>query len=180
MMSAPAPASSQIQITLPDGSAKSLPRGATGADVAAAIGPGLAKDALAIQVDGKMWDLDRPIEADAKVRIITRKDEEALEMIRHDAAHMLAMAAQELFPGTKIAIGPPIEDGFYYDMDPPQPFTPEDLPRIEARMRELVKEDLPVHREVWARDKATKHYEQRNEDYKVELIRDLPPGEDGT
>jgi len=175
-----APHQANIKITLPDGSVKGFARGITGNDIAAAIGPGLAKAALAIEVDGKMWDLTRPIEADARVRIITRKDAEALEMIRHDAAHMLAMAVQELFPGTKIAIGPPIEDGFYYDMDPPQPFTPEDLPRIEARMHELVAENLPVHREVWARDKATKHYEQRNEDYKVELIRDLPPGEDVT
>jgi threonyl-tRNA synthetase len=169
-----------VKITLPDGSVKTFARGVTGSDIAAAIGPGLAKAALAIAVDGKMWDLTRPIEADARVRIVTRKDAEALEMIRHDAAHILAMAVQELYPGTKIAIGPPIEDGFYYDMQPPQPFTPEDLPKIEARMHELVAEDLPVHREVWARDKATAHYEKAHEDYKVELIRDLPPGEDVT
>ena len=169
---------SDIRIILPDGSSKSFAAGVSGAEIATSIGPGLAKAALAAEVDGKLWDLDRPIGHDARVRIITRKDDEALEMIRHDAAHMLAMATQELFPGTKIAIGPPIEDGFYYDMDPPQPFTPEDLPKIEARMHELVKADLPVHREVWPRPEAMAHYEQAHEDYKVELIRDLPANED--
>ena len=133
-----APHQSQIKITLPDGSQREFARGVSGEAIAASIGPGLAKAALAIEVDGKLWDIYRPIEADARVRIITKKDAEALEMIRHDAAHILAMAVQELYPGTKITIGPVIEDGFYYDLDPPKPFTPEDLPRIEKRMHELV------------------------------------------
>jgi threonyl-tRNA synthetase len=175
-----APTQSQIKITLPDGSVKALPRGVTGEGVAAAIGPGLAKAALAIEVDGKLWDIYRPIEHDARVRIVTKKDREALDMIRHDAAHILAMAVQELYPGTKITIGPTIEDGFYYDLDPPKPFQPEDLPKIEKRMHELVAADLKTHREVWPRHQATKHYEKANEPYKMELIRDLPLEEDVT
>ena len=111
-MSSPASAA-QVNITLPDGKVLTLTRGATGADVAAAIGPGLAKAALAVEVDGKQWDIFRPIEHDAKLRIITRKDPEALDLIRHDTAHVLAMAVQELFPGTQVTIGPSIEDGFY-------------------------------------------------------------------
>ncbi|HSZ73921.1 MAG TPA: TGS domain-containing protein, partial [Rhizomicrobium sp.] len=105
----------QLTVTLPDGKAMNFARGATGADVAAAIGPGLAKAALAVEVDGKVWDLFRPFEGDARIRIITRKDPEALELIRHDAAHILAMAVQSLYPGTQVTIGPTIEDGFYYD-----------------------------------------------------------------
>ena len=126
----------------------------TGAEIAAAIGPGLAKAALILEVDGKEWDLFRPIEQDAKIRIITKKDAEALELIRHDAAHVLAMAVQELYPGTQVTIGPAIEDGFYYDFARDEPFTPEDLPKIEAKMHEIVKAGLPTRREVWPRDKA--------------------------
>src|SRR5690349_23036149 len=112
-------------------------RGVTGSEIAASIGPGLAKAALILEVDGKQWDLFRPIEHDAKIRIITRKDPEALELIRHDAAHVLAMAVQDLYPGTQVTIGPAIEDGFYYDFVREQPFTQDDLARIEARMREI-------------------------------------------
>jgi len=115
-----------VNLTLPDGKVLNFTRGVTGAEVAAAIGPGLAKAALAITVDGKEWDIFRPIERDAKIRIITRKDAEALELIRHDAAHVLAMAVQELFPGTQVTIGPAIEDGFYYDFARKEPFTPDD------------------------------------------------------
>src|SRR6476661_6524321 len=168
----------QVNLTLPDGKVLNFTRGVTGAEVAAAIGPGLAKAALAIAVDGKEWDIFRPIERDAKVRIITRKDPEALELIRHDAAHVLAMAVQELFPGTQVTIGPAIEDGFYYDFARDVPFTPEDLPKIEAKMHEIAKADLPTRREVWPRDKAIEHFERIGEHYKAQLIRDLPPGED--
>jgi len=167
-----------VTITLPDGKALTFARGVTGAQIASAIGPGLAKAALILEVDGKQWDLFRPIEHDAKIRIITKKDPEALELIRHDAAHVLAMAVQELFPGTQVTIGPAIEDGFYYDFARDTPFTPEDLPKIEAKMREIIKRDLPTRREVWQRDEAVAHFTGMGETYKAELIQSIPPGED--
>jgi threonyl-tRNA synthetase len=173
-----APAAASIAITLPDGKVLTFARGVTGAQIASAIGPGLAKAALVIEVDGKQWDLSRPIERDAHVRIITRKDPEALELIRHDAAHVLAMAVQDLFPGTQVTIGPAIEDGFYYDFARDTPFTPEDLPKIEAKMREIVKRDLPTRREVWSREKAVRHFKEMGETYKAELIEAIPEGED--
>ncbi len=176
-MSAPASVAN-VNITLPDGKVLTFARGVTGAEIAASIGPGLAKAALILEVDGRQWDLFRPIEHDAKIRIITKKDPEALELIRHDAAHVLAMAVQELFPGTQVTIGPAIEDGFYYDFARDVPFTPEDLPKIEEKMREIVKRDLPTRREVWQRDKAVAHFKGIGETYKAELIESIPPGED--
>jgi len=176
-VSAPA-SSANVTITLPDGKAMTFMRGVTGAEIAAAIGPGLAKAALILEVDGKQWDLFRPIEHDAKIRVITKKDPEALELIRHDMAHVLAMAVQELFPGTQVTIGPAIEDGFYYDFARATPFTPEDLPRIEEKMREIIKRDLPTRREVWPRDKAVAHFKGIGELYKAELIESIPAGED--
>ncbi len=176
-MSAPASVP-QIQVTLPDGKAMTFARGTTPGEVAAAIGPGLAKAALIAEVDGREWDLFRPLEGDARLRIVTRKDPEALELIRHDTAHILAMAVQELFPGTQVTIGPAIEDGFYYDFARNEPFTPEDLPKIEAKMHEIVKRDLPTRREVWPRDKAIAHFESIGEQYKAQLIRDLPADEE--
>ena len=174
MSAAPA----QVTMTLPDGKALTFPKGVTGGEIAAAIGPGLAKAALIITVDGQEYDLFRPIEQDAKIRIITRKDQEALELIRHDAAHLLAMAVQDLYPGTQVTIGPAIEDGFYYDFARDTPFTPDDLPRIEARMHEIVKAALPTRREVWPRDKAVAHFQEMGEKYKAELIASIPSGED--
>ncbi len=174
MSAAPA----QVTVTLPDGKALTFPKGVTGGEIAAAIGPGLAKAALIIMVDGQEYDLFRPIEQDAKIRIITRKDPEALELIRHDAAHLLAMAVQDLFPGTQVTIGPAIEDGFYYDFARDTPFTLDDLPRIEARMQEIVKAALPTRREVWPRDKAVAHFQEMGEKYKAELIASIPSGED--
>ena len=171
-------AAPKVNITLPDGKVLNFTRGVTGAEIAAAIGPGLAKAALIVEVNGKQWDLFRPIETDAKLRVITRKDPEALELIRHDAAHVLAMAVQELFPGTQVTIGPAIEDGFYYDFARATPFTPDDLPKIEAKMREIVARDLPTTRAVWPRDEAIKHFEEIGENYKAELIRDLPADEE--
>ncbi|MBI3675760.1 MAG: threonine--tRNA ligase [Proteobacteria bacterium] len=165
-------------VTLPDGKAMTFTRGVTPGEVAAAIGPGLAKAALIAEVDGKPWDLFRPLDHDAKMRIITKKDPEALELIRHDAAHVLAMAVQELFPGTQVTIGPAIEDGFYYDFARDTPFTPDDLPKIEAKMREIIKRDLPTRREVWPRDKAVQHFKDMGENYKAELIASIPAGED--
>jgi threonyl-tRNA synthetase len=153
-------------------------RGVTGAEIAAAIGPGLAKAALVLEVDGAQWDLFRPIEHDATIRIITKKDAEALELIRHDAAHVLAMAVQELYPGTQVTIGPAIEDGFYYDFARETPFTPDDLTKIEARMHEIIKRDLPTRREVWPRDAAIAHFKGMGELYKAELIESIPVGED--
>ncbi len=156
----------------------SFPAGVTGAEVAAAIGPGLAKAALAAEVNDRLWDLFRPIDTDAQLRIVTRKDPEALELIRHDAAHVLAMAVQDLFPGTQVTIGPAIENGFYYDFARDEPFTKDDLARIEARMREIVEEDVPTRREVWPRERAIEHFENIGEHYKAELIRSIPATED--
>ena len=168
----------KVNITLPDGKVLTFTRGVTGAEIAASIGPGLAKAALIVEVNGKQWDLFRPIEQDAKLRVITRKDPEVLELIRHDAAHVLAMAVQELFPGTQVTIGPAIEDGFYYDFARDTPFTPDDLPKIEAKMREIVAKDLPTKRVVWPRDEAIKHFESIGETFKAELIRSLPADEE--
>ena len=173
-----AAAGSSILITLPDGKTMTFPSGVTGGEIAASIGPGLAKAALILEVDGQEWDLFRPIEQDAKIRIITKKDPEALELIRHDAAHVLAMAVQALYPGTQVTIGPAIDDGFYYDFAREEPFTPEDLPKIEAKMHEIVKADLPTRREVWPRDKAIEHFKDIGETYKAELIESIPAGED--
>jgi threonyl-tRNA synthetase len=161
-------------ITLPDGSARDFAGPVTGAEIAAAIGPGLARAALAMQVDGALQDLSREIAADATVKFITRKDEAALGLIRHDAAHVLAEAVQALYPGTQVTIGPSIENGFYYDFARNQPFTPDDLPVIEAKMREIIAANAPFTREVWDRDAAVAFFAARGERFKAELIRDLP------
>ncbi|MFT8242624.1 threonine--tRNA ligase [Roseomonas sp. BN140053] len=161
-------------ISLPDGSSRSFPGTVTGTEVAAAIGPGLAKAALAMRLDGELVDLSTRIDRDAAVRFVTRRDPEALEMIRHDTAHVLAEAVQDLFPGTQVTIGPPIEDGFYYDFARNEPFTPEDFAAIEARMREIVARNSGFVREVWPRAEAIRFFEERGERYKAELIRDLP------
>ncbi len=176
-MSAPASAD-HIVITLPDGKTLTFPRGVTGGDIAASIGPGLAKAALILTVNGEEYDLFRPIDHDANIRIITKKDPESLALIRHDASHVLAMAVQELFPGTQVTIGPSIDDGFYYDFARDTPFTLEDLAKIEAKMHEIVKADLPTRREVWPRDKAIEHFKSIGEKYKAELIEGIPEGED--
>ncbi|MBB2202937.1 threonine--tRNA ligase [Gluconacetobacter tumulisoli] len=164
-------------ITLPDGSVRRFDGPVTGTTVAGAIGPGLARAALAMEIDGKLVDLSREIEDDASVRFVTRKDEAALEMIRHDAAHVLAEAVQSLWPGTQVTIGPSIENGFYYDFYRNEPFTPEDFPVIEARMREIVAANASFVREVWPRDEAIRFFEDRGERFKAELIRDLPVDE---
>jgi threonyl-tRNA synthetase len=171
-------APAQVTVTLPDGKALTFDRGVTGTDVAAAIGPGLAKAAMIILVNGKEYDLFRPIEEDAQVRIITKKDPESLELIRHDMAHVLAMAVQALYPGTQVTIGPAIEDGFYYDFARETPFTPEDLPKIEDEMRKIIKAALPTRREVWPRDQAVEHFKGIGEKYKAELIASIPSNED--
>ncbi len=142
-------------ITLPDGSQRSFEQPVSVHEVAASIGPGLAKAALAGRVDGVLVDTSYRLERDASLAIVTSKDEEtALELLRHDAAHVMAQAVQELYPGTQVTIGPAIENGFYYDFARDEPFTPDDLERIEARMHEIVKRDLPIVREVWDREEA--------------------------
>jgi len=164
-------------ITLPDGSVRHFDGPVTGTTVAAAIGPGLAKAALAMEVDGQLQDLSRVIEADARLRFVTRKDNEALELIRHDSAHVLAEAVQELFPGTQVTIGPSIENGFYYDFHRNEPFTPEDFPAIEAKMREIIARNAGFERIVTTRHEAIALFEAKGEKYKVQLIQDLPQGE---
>ena len=138
-----------INVTLPDGSVRELPDGASPMDLAEGISKSLAKAAIIAQVDGQDWDLKRPLDGDAQVAIITRKDDKALEVIRHDTAHILAQAVQDIFPGTQVTIGPAIEDGFYYDFAREEPFSPEDFDAIEKRMAEIVDADLPFEREVW-------------------------------
>ena len=164
-------------ITLPDGSIRQFDGAVTGTDVAAAIGPGLAKAALAMQVDGKLVDLSEPILSDAALRFITRRDPEALELIRHDAAHVLAEAVQELFPGTQVTIGPSIENGFYYDFARNEPFTPEDFAAIEAKMREIIGRGARFQRSVVSREEAIELFKKKGERFKVELIQDLPESE---
>ena len=163
-------------VTLPDGSKRQFNAPVSVRDVAASIGAGLAKAALAGRVDGILVDTSFVMERDAELAIVTSKDEEtALELLRHDAAHVMAQAVQELYPGTQVTIGPAIENGFYYDFARDEPFTPEDLERIEARMHEIVKRDLPIVREVWDREQAKQVFAELGEHYKVEIIDDIIP-----
>ena len=167
------------QITLPDGSRRQFDAPVTVAQVAQSIGAGLAKAALAGRVDGRLVDTSHLINADAELAIVTNKDEAALELLRHDAAHVMAQAVQELYPGTQVTIGPAIEHGFYYDFARDEPFTPDDLAKIESRMHEIVKRDLPIVREVWDREQAKALFGGIGEDYKVAIIEDIiPPGEE--
>ena len=170
-----------FKIALPDGSVREMPEGSTPADVAAAIGPGLAKAALAAKVDGEVRDLHRPFESDSKLALITSRDEaDALELVRHDFAHILAEAVQKLFPGTQITFGPATEDGFYYDFAPTAdhgPFTEEDLPAIEAEMRRIIAADEPLVREVWTRGEVRNFFEKSGEAFKAEWVMELPEGE---
>ncbi len=168
-----------VNVTLPDGSVRQFDAPVTVAQVAASIGAGLAKAALAGKVDGRLVDTSHLIEHDAALAIVTAKDAEALDLIRHDAAHVMAQAVQELYPGTQVTIGPAIEDGFYYDFAREQPFTPEDLTAIEKRMDEIVKRDLPIVREVWSREEAMRVFAELGESYKVQIIDEvIPKGEE--
>ncbi|CAI3926733.1 Threonyl-tRNA synthetase (ThrS) (PDB:1NYQ) [Commensalibacter communis] len=166
-----------LSITLPDGSIRQYEGTVTGLTIAQSIGAGLAKAALAMEVDGKLVDLSLEITEDSSVKFVTRKDEAALELIRHDAAHILAQAVQELFPGTQVTIGPAIENGFYYDFAREEPFKPEDLENIERRMHEIVTRNEAFIRQVMPRDEAIQYFEKIGEYYKAELIRDLPETE---
>ncbi len=173
-----------LKISLPDGSVREMEAGSTPADIAAAIGPGLAKAALAAKVDGEVRDLNRPFEGDAELALITAKDEEdALELVRHDYAHVLAEAVQALWPGTQITFGPATSDGFYYDVMAPssrEPFGMDDLPAIEEKMREIIKADKPLRREVWSRQRLIDKWEAEGESFKAEWARTLPEGEELT
>ncbi|MCB1897484.1 MAG: threonine--tRNA ligase, partial [Rhodocyclaceae bacterium] len=166
------------QITLPDGSVRSFEQPVTVADVAAEIGTGLAKAALAGEVDGRLVDTSHVIDGDARLAIVTDKDAAGLDLIRHSTAHLLAYAVKELFPDAQVTIGPVIENGFYYDFAYKRPFTPEDLAQIEKRMKELAKQDIPVAREVWPRDKAVEFFKSIGEHYKAEIIASIPSDED--
>jgi threonyl-tRNA synthetase len=167
-----------VAITLKDGSVRSFDGPVEGAEIARAIGPRLAKDALAIVVDGEMKDLAHRVDRDAKVEILTREDPRALELLRHDAAHVMAEAVQELYPGTQVTFGPATETGFYYDFARAEPFTPEDLEKIEARMHEIVKRDEPILRQVLPREEAIRFFQEKGEKYKAEHIGNLPREEE--
>ena len=167
-----------VALTLPDGSIRKFNGAVSGVELATDIGPGLAKAAIAVVVDGEVKDLTRKISHDAEVSIVTRKDEQALELIRHDTAHVMAQAVQQLYPGTQVTIGPSIEDGFYYDFAREEAFTPEDLEKIEDCMMGIVDADEPFIREVWDRDEAIKIFANMGEKYKAELIEGLPIDED--
>ncbi|WP_445193642.1 threonine--tRNA ligase [Sphingomonas sp. Tas61C01] len=174
--------SAMFRITLPDGSVREVAPGTTPADVAAAIGPGLVKAALAARIDGQVRDLNRPFEGDTQLALVTARDEkDALELVRHDLAHVMAEAVQKLFPGTEITFGPATDDGFYYDFAPKErPFTEEDLPAIEAEMREIIARNEPFVREVWSRQQLIDRWTQQGERFKAEWAADLPEGEELT
>ena len=165
-------------ITLPDGNNLDFPKKVTGLEVAEKISKSLAKQAMVISVDGELKDLDFIIDKNCSVKIFTSKNDEGLETIRHDTAHILAMAVQELFPGTQVTIGPVIQNGFYYDFARKEPFTEEDLKNIEDKMKEIVDRDEKTKREVWDRDKAIQHFKKKGESYKAELIENIPKGEE--
>jgi threonyl-tRNA synthetase len=163
-----------VAITLPDGSVRNFDKPVSGAELAASIGPGLAKAALALVVNGEKKDLAHVIGGDAAVAIVTRDSEGALELLRHDAAHVMAEAVQELYPGVQVTFGPSTEDGFYYDFYREEPFTPDDLVKIEKRMGEIVDRDEAITREVWDRDEAIRFFKERGENFKAEHIETLP------
>jgi len=167
-----------ISLTLPDGSRRPFDRPVSGAELAAAIGPGLAKAALAIKIDGNLKDLSVPIERDARVEIVTRDHSDALELLRHDCAHVLAEAVQELYPGTQITFGPAIENGFYYDFARNEAFTPDDFAKIEQKMREIVDRDEKITREIWSRDRAVNYFRDHGESFKAEWVSQIPADEE--
>ncbi len=167
-----------IKITFPDGNFREYEAGIDGFAIALSISKSLSKKAVALKVDGKLCDLSRQLDEDAGIEIVLRSDEEAIDLIRHDTAHIMAQAVQELFPGTQVTIGPTIEHGFYYDFDPKHPFSTEDFPKIENRMREIVKRDEKFVREVWDRNEAINYFKEHGEDYKAELIEAIPEGDE--
>jgi threonyl-tRNA synthetase len=167
-----------IEFLFPDGAARRYEEGATGRDIAASLSKSLSHEAVLVRVDGRLFDLDRPLFAGGHIEILKRDHADVLDTLRHDASHVMAQAVQELFPGTQVTIGPAIEDGFYYDFARETPFSLDDLPKIEARMREIVDRNEPIRREVWNRDEAIAHFTALGEIYKAEIVRDLPAGEE--
>jgi threonyl-tRNA synthetase len=169
---------SMISVTFPDGASRQFKSGTSGAEIARSISPSLAKRTVAMAVDGVISDLADPIERDVRIEFLSREDPRALELIRHDCAHVLAEAVQSLYPGTQVTIGPVIENGFYYDFYRPEPFTPEDFPAIEKRMRDIIARDAAFTKEVWTRDQAKSYFETAGEAFKIELVDTIPTGED--
>src|SRR3974377_1719125 len=163
-----------VTLTFPDGARRDYPNGNTGLDIAKGISPSLAKRTVAMALDGTLHDLSDPIDQDARIEFLGREDARALELIRHDCAHVLAEAVQSLWPGTQVTIGPVIENGFYYDFFRNQPFTLEDLPVIEKKMKEIVARDKPFSKEVWSREQAKKTFREMGENFKVELVDAIP------
>ena len=170
--------SEKIIITFPDGNKKEVDKGINGLDLASQISKSLAKESVAIKINNEIKDISLPINSDASVAILKRDSDEALELIRHDCAHVMAEAVQELFPGTQVTIGPAIENGFYYDFARDEPFTVADLPKIEKRMHDIIQRNKYFVREVWSKEESIKHFKDKGEDYKVELINDLPNNEE--
>jgi threonyl-tRNA synthetase len=167
-----------MNLTFPDGSVRDFKAGITGAELAASISKSLAKKAVAIVFNGELADLADPIEKDGRVKIVTREDPEALALIRHDAAHVMAEAVKELYPDTQVTIGPAIENGFYYDFARAEPFTPDDLGKIEAKMRDIIAADKPFTKQIWDRKKARDYFAAKGETFKVELVDAIPEGQD--
>jgi threonyl-tRNA synthetase len=159
-----------ISVTFPDGAQRSFPQGTSGFEIAKSISPSLAKRTVAMVLNGVVVDLHDQVQADAQIEFMSREDPRALELIRHDCAHVLAEAVQALFPGTQVTIGPVIENGFYYDFYREQPFTPDDFPAIEKKMREIIARDAPFQKEIWTRDQAKAYFERHGEAFKVELV----------
>jgi len=170
--------SKQVTLTFPDGAKRQVESGTTGLDVAKGISPSLAKRTVAMSLDGRLADLADPITADAAIRFVSRTDPEALELIRHDAAHVMAEAVQSLWPGTQVTIGPVIENGFFYDFAKQQPFEPDDLPKIEKRMAEIIARNAPFTKELWSREQAKAFFKDKGEYFKIELVDAIPEGED--
>src|SRR6478735_446872 len=163
-----------VALTFPDGARREYPQGITGLDIAKGISPSLAKRTVAMALDGTLADLSDKVEKDARIEFLTRDDPRALELIRHDCAHVLAEAVQTLWPGTQVTIGPVIENGFYYDFFRNEPFTPEDFPAIEKKMREIIARDKPFTKHVWSREQAKETFAGMGERFKVELIDAIP------
>lgn len=166
--------SDMIHITLPDESTRELAPGLTGSELATSIAPSLRKKAAAMVIDGTISDLDAALDHDARIEFLTREDERVLPLIRHSCAHVLAEAVQELFPGTQATIGPVIEHGFYYDFAAQRPFTTEDLPRIEKKMREIIQRNAPILRQEWTREQARDFFDKQGAGYKQELLDAIP------
>ena len=169
--------SEKITITFPDKNSKEVQKGISGLAIAEQISKSLAKEAIAFSINDEINDLSRKVEKDSRIKILKRNDEEALSIIRHDCAHVMAEAVQNLFPGTQVTIGPAIENGFYYDFAREVPFTTEDLPKIEKKMHEIVNQGEQFIREVWSREETIKYFSEKGEKYKAELISDLPDDE---